>query len=99
VIDPDDLTTLPRRLTLGQIFEAYTSNPAERLRLLRAYEARLTVDADETLDEIRAAYRVAILELRGRTPRPTWAEIGDLLGVTGQRAQQLSEPDKESPRG
>ena len=114
MIEPDDLTTLPTRLpirltisqdrsglplTIPQV-AACVSDPAERLRMLRAFERRLSADADEARAEILDAYRVAIGELRSRSPRPTWREIGDLLGVTASRAEQLSKPDpKEAPRG
>lgn len=32
-----------------------------------------------------------IREIRDRTPRPTWAEIGALLGISGERARTLAE--------
>lgn len=102
MIDPDDIAILPTRLTIPQVVEMYVSDPAERLRMLRAFERRLAADADGSRAEIVSAYRVAIAELRLRSPRPTWREIGDLLGVTGARAEQLSKPDpnpKEAPRG
>ena len=59
-------------------------DPGKRLRLLGEIHA-------ETMDlslSLRASKRAAIAELRDAGA--TWAEIGDLLGVTAQRAYQLS---------
>lgn len=40
---------------------------------------------------IRAERVRIVREIRAREPRPTWAEIGALLGVSVERARQLSE--------
>ena len=59
-------------------------DPGQRLRLLGEIHA-------ETMDlslSLRASKRAAIAELRDRGA--TWHEIGDLLGVSAQRAYQLS---------
>lgn len=64
----------------------HVQDPAARLRKIR--ELR---DAVSSLDaELRAATRDAILELRSFEPPKTWPEIGELLGVSAQRAEQLS---------
>ncbi len=51
-------------------------------------------DADARL---AAAIRQAILELRD--DRWTWAAIGDALGVSPQRAEQLSHEPNPQPQG
>ena len=59
-------------------------DPEKRLRLLGEIHA-------ETMDlslSLRASKRAAIDELRDRGA--TWHEIGGLLGVSAQRAYQLS---------
>lgn len=38
----------------------------------------------------------AVRELRARDPRPTWAELGELLGVSGERLRQLADEQKET---
>lgn len=47
--------------------------------------------------------RDAVRALRGtgRPPLRTWAEVGDLIGTTGTRAQQIAalEGDRSAPRG
>lgn len=64
------------------------SDPRERVRAIRAVLAELrTEDA-----RLTAELRDAILDLRAQTPPVTWAEIGELAGVTHQRAQQLAAP-------
>ena len=61
-------------------------DPAERLRRVRVIQ-----DEVSGLDRaLRSVKRETILELRALDPRPTWAEIGELLGVSQQRAEQLS---------
>lgn len=61
-------------------------DPADRLRKIRELRSGVSkLDA-----ELRGATRDAILELRHLAPPMTWAEIGDLLGVSHQRAEQLS---------
>ena len=59
-------------------------DPVSRLRLLEAIQAE-TAGLSESL---RSARRDAIQELRSADA--TWREIGDILGVSAQRAEQLS---------
>lgn len=61
-------------------------NPLARLRALR--ELRLAADEldDAVADEVGRALRAA----RELDPRPTWVELGEILGVSPQRAEQLS---------
>jgi hypothetical protein len=58
-------------------------DPADRLLVVRSLEAG---EGAEALAVIR---RTSIAELRAR--HLTWASIGTLLGITGQRAEQLSK--------
>lgn len=62
------------------------ADPRERLRRLATAEAGI----DELADHLRRAKRAALLEIRATDPRATWADLGEILGVTGQRAEQLS---------
>lgn len=62
-------------------------DPRERLRKIRTLEEGL----GKLLEEGRATKRATILELRSLDPRPTWDEIGELLGVSGQRAHELAK--------
>ena len=62
------------------------ADPSRRLRLLAEIHAE-TMALGLTL---RARKRDAILELRSFPDRKTWEEIGELLGVSAQRAEQLS---------
>lgn len=62
------------------------ADPASRLRLL----AEIHAETMALGRELRARKREAILELRSYPDRKTWEEIGDLLGVSQQRAEQLS---------
>jgi DNA-directed RNA polymerase sigma subunit (sigma70/sigma32) len=62
---------------------------------------RATGTTSERIDELLAAMtreRASVVrELRARTPEPSWTEIGDLLGISGERARQLAtEPTKET---
>lgn len=61
-------------------------DPVERFRAL----AELDDPVREFASRIRAERVRAVREMRGREPRPSWAEIGAELGVTGARAQQLA---------
>lgn len=75
-------------LYLEEILEdvVHVDDPVERLRKIRELEdGAATLGAD-----LRAYKREAILELRRLDPPKTWPEIGELLGVTAQRAEQLS---------
>lgn len=62
----------------------------DRLAALRTAETELPA---ELRSRIRRAIAETILELRSRSPRPTWDEIGRSLGVSAQRAEQLSRID------
>lgn len=64
----------------------HVQDPRERLRNLRRLEEGL----GKLVEETRAVKRATILELRSLDPRPTWDEIGELLGVSGQRAHELA---------
>ena len=44
---------------------------------------------------IRAERARIVRELRTRDPRPTWAEIGTLLGISGERARSFCDDTKE----
>lgn len=59
-------------------------DPIERLRALH----ELAADAEELPRGIREARADAVLELRAQGK--TWRAIGDLLGVSTQRAEQLA---------
>lgn len=63
------------------------SDPTERLRVLAGLR-EMVGDADR---DLRRLLREVIVELRGREPRATWPEIGEILGVSAQRAEQLSK--------
>lgn len=65
---------------------ARVKDPTERIAAIRAVRAELT-RYDERLD---ALLREAILELRALDSPATWAEIGELLNVSQQRAYQLA---------
>lgn len=40
---------------------------------------------------IRKERTRVVRELRARDPRPSWAEIGSLLGISGERARNLHD--------
>lgn len=63
------------------------STPLEQLRILSGLRA-MVGDADRTL---RTLLRDVIGELRDQEPRMTWQEIGSILDVSPQRAEQLSK--------
>lgn len=65
---------------------ARVKDPAERITAIRAVRAELARH-DERLDVL---IREAILELRAADSPATWAEIGELLDVSQQRAYQLA---------
>lgn len=64
----------------------HVDDPVERLRKIRELE----LGTSSLGEELRAYKREAILELRRLDPPRTWPEIGELLGVSAQRAEQLS---------
>jgi len=80
------------RTTVDQYLEGllidvrHVSDPAARL--VRFRELRDGIDRLEV--DLRDDVRRAILDLRAETPARTWEAIGRLLGVSAQRAQQLS---------
>ena len=55
---------------------------------------------DDQPRELAARIRVergrVVRELRSRDPRPSWAEIGALLGISGERARTLHDETKET---
>ena len=65
---------------------ARVRDPRERIAAIRAVRAELERH-DERLDSL---LREAILELRALDTPATWAEIGELLNVSQQRAYQLA---------
>jgi hypothetical protein len=65
---------------------ALEEDPAKRLLRLRGLQA----DLDSIDETVRGYVRDAIRELRSTTPAATWSEIGEILGVTAARAEQLS---------
>lgn len=69
------------------------ADPLERLRALARFR-RAVADLDEHLVGIA---RETITAARAHDPRPTWAEIGACLGVSAQRAEQLSKPTTPTP--
>lgn len=69
---------------------AAVSDPLDRLRALRLIQA----EQNRVDDRISAQVRTTILELRAE-PVHTWAVIGDVLGVSPQRAEQLSRARSE----
>lgn len=65
---------------------ARVRDPRERIAAIRAVRAELAKH-DERFD---ALLRDSILELRALDTPATWAEIGELLNVSQQRAHQLA---------
>lgn len=63
-----------------------TEDPRTRLEFL----AELTERTDEVRSEIRTIRRDLVRELRRDGEGFQWSEIGILLGVSAQRAEQLS---------
>lgn len=83
------MPTEPRRLdALGFALPllAQVPDPLERIRAIRAVRDELTA-TDQRLGDLLAE---AITEARELDPPATWHAIGDLLGVTAQRAYQLA---------
>lgn len=72
---------------------ARIDDPLERLAALA--RAREDVDAIET--RYVAARRRAILEARELDSRPTWREIGEIFGVSAQRAEMMSRQEPTQP--
>jgi hypothetical protein len=69
------------------------TDPIERFRALSELNDR----PNELAALIRTARSEVVRELRARDPRPSWAEIGTLLGISGERARTLhDETTKES---
>ena len=80
--------TEPRRLdAVGLVLDMLqrVADPTERIRAIRAVRAELSHHDERLVDLLRDA----ILELRAADPPATWAEVGELLEVTPQRAHQL----------
>lgn len=84
--DPHRLDALGAAVTLLR----RVADPRERLRAIALVRAELT-ERPNRLDSITAT---TLHELRSQTPTPTWAELGALLGVTHQRAQQLAQLER-----
>lgn len=77
---------------LGEVVVILEQMPDPRVRS-RAI-ARIAEGLDEAERQLCRLLRDALLELRAETPPPSWAELGDLLGVTAQHVQQLAAGDK-----
>ena len=83
------MNTEPTRIATLEVVLSAVANlddPADRLRAL----ARLRTEVDELDEQIRTVLRDTISEARSGESKRTWSEIGDLLGVSGSRAEQLS---------
>lgn len=86
----EKLVTEHRRVSMASLLEAVVRvpDPRDRLRKLRTLEDGIS----DLADRLRVLKREAIVELRAEDPRPTFEQIGELLGVSGSRAEQLSKP-------
>lgn len=71
---------------------ARVEDPRERLRAAVLVRAEL----DQHSERIRDLIRDTIAELRATTPPTSLEVIGELLGVSRQRAAQLAGPRTES---
>lgn len=60
-----------------------------------AATGRTSERIDELLAEIAQERAAVVRELRARDPQPSWAEIGEVLGISGERARQLATDTKE----
>lgn len=70
------------------VAEARTAaDPADRLVALHALEE----DLARALATTRAHKRAAVVDLRARRPDLSNAEIGNLVGLSGERIRQLAE--------
>lgn len=68
-------------------------DPVERFRALTELDDR----PRDLASLIRAERSRVVREIRAREPRPSWAEIGALLGISGERARTLhDETTKET---
>ncbi len=72
-----------------------TPDPTDRLARL----ALVRVELETASAETRALIRSTIVDLRAAEPPPTWAEIGAVLGVTAQRAEQLAHVPPQEKGG
>lgn len=83
-------TSAPRQKSADVLMTeaARLVSPVDRLRRLADARAALKVTAAK-LDE---ATHQAIVDCRADEPAVTWPEIGGILGVSAQRAQQLARP-------
>lgn len=81
----------PGRLNLGAFLAVvlHVDDPRERLRRLRVVRSEI----GELEEQVGRMIRSAIREIRETDPLATWQQIGDLLGVSLQRAEQLSRDD------
>ena len=66
---------------------AAIENPVDRFRALTELDDR----PRDLAALIRAERSRVVRELRLREPRPSWAEIGSLLGISGERARVLHD--------
>lgn len=62
------------------------SDPIARLRALR----ELRVSADELDEAIAEDLARTLRHARALPSKPTWVELGEVLGVSPQRAEQIS---------
>lgn len=67
--------------------------PDQRERLRRIADAR--ADVTEVEHRYLEARRSAIIEARYTEPRLKWREIGEIFGVSPQRAVEMSQPNTE----
>lgn len=74
---------------------ARVKNPRERIAAILAVRAELD-QYDRRFDSLA---RDAILELRAQDVAATWAEIGELLSVSPQRAYQLAAEYLQAHQG
>lgn len=70
-------------------------NPRERAVAIRAVADGLG-QADARLRRLLA---VAIQQIREEPTHPSWREIGELLGLTGQRVEQLARTTEPTTGG
>lgn len=71
---------------LGQI-----ADPIMRAKAIRA----VADEVDASSERLRRMLAAALNEARSAEPRPSWREIGEALGITGQRAEQLARTTQE----
>lgn len=69
------------------------ADPVARFRALADLDDR----PRELASLIRAERTRCVLEIRNRADRPSWTAVGEVLGISGERARQLAtDTTKES---